>query len=439
VPDALNEEALVEFLLFGENTNLETTIYDRVRRLPPAHRLVASVDGTAVDRYWTLPIDEPVYYRRDAEYGERLGALIDAAVKDRLRTPRLAVFMSGGLDSSTLAAVASRRFASPAEHVLAHTIVVEGPEADEEPRYVDQIAAHLGITVQYRRKGAAFYDAEWQARDLVCPEPNFQQFSFNETVQHYRIVAEGARVAYWGEGPDNALVFEWRPHLRHLASTRRWLRALMDAGSYVLHNPRGPRWGTVQSALSRDRGMKAQVRDRYPPWMRPRVEQRYDLRRRWMDVHARGDSGHPARPQAYQGLTGAAFSSMCEQFDPGWHKVPLEFRHPYLDVRVLRFMLSVPAVPWCRNKLVMRRAAEPLLPAECVSRPKAAVRGRPWQHAFAGRAEPAFLSREVMSAYVDPDLVKLGAQEDLWGFTLAGNVFAVDYWLAKRHACRGVH
>ena len=125
--------------------------------------------------------------------------------------------MSGGLDSSTLAALASRRFPDPAGHVAAHTIVVEGPEPDAEPQFVDQIARHLGIPVHYRLKGAAFYDSQWQARDLACPEPNCQQFSHHEAVQYYGIVAEGTRVAYWGEGPDNALVFEWRPHLRHLA------------------------------------------------------------------------------------------------------------------------------------------------------------------------------------------------------------------------------
>jgi len=439
VPDDINEEALVEFLLFGENTNLETTIYKSVRKLPPAHRLIASGAGASVERYWTFPVEEPVYCTREAEYAERLRAVVDDAVKDRLRTSRVAVFMSGGLDSSTLAAVASRHYAKPSAHVLAHTIVVDGAEADEEPRYVDQIARHLGITVQYRRKGAAFYDSEWQSRDLACPEPNFQQFSFNETVQYYRIVAGGARVAYWGEGPDNALMFEWRAHLRHLVSKRRWLRALMDVGSYVRHNPRGPRWDTLRRSASGGDRREAAVRNRYPSWIRPWVEQAYDLRQRWFGAHARFDNEHPTRPQAYEGLTGSAFSSMCEQFDPGWHKVPLEFRHPYLDVRVLRFMLSVPAVPWCRNKLVMRKAAEPLLPAECISRPKTFVRGQPWQQAFSGRPEPEFLSREVMSEYVDLDRVKLHEQDDQWGFALAEHVFAVDYWLAKRPRRWRVH
>jgi asparagine synthase (glutamine-hydrolysing) len=335
--------------------------------------------------------------------------------------------------------VASRRFANPAAHVLAHTIVVEGPETDEEPRYVDQIAAHLGITVQYRRKGAAFYDPEWQQRDLVCPEPNFQQFSFNEAVQHYQTVAADARIVYWGEGPDNALTFEWRPHLRHLAARGRWLRVLMDARSYRRHHPRGLSWGTLRSAITRNTERVAKVRGWYPPWMRPRVEQAYDLRRRWIEAYSSGASAHPTRPQAYAGLTNHTFPNMCEHFAPGWHKTPLEFRHPYLDVRVLRFMLTVPVVPWCRNKLVMRKAAEALLPGECVWRPKAPVRGEPWRAAFEGQPEPAFLSRDQMSEYVDLDRVKLREQDGLWGFALAENVFAVDYWFSKRRACRTAH
>ena len=438
VPDAINEEALVEFLLFGENTNLETTIYDSVRRLPPAHHLIASGGGTSVERYWTLPIEEPVYFTRDGEYAEHLRDLIDTAVKDRLRTEKVAVFMSGGIDSSTLAAIASRHFADPAAHVTAHTIVVDGPEPDDEPRYVDQIVTHLGITVQYRRKGAAFYDAEWQKRDLVCPEPNCQQFSHHEQVEHFSGVAGQARVAYWGEGPDNALEFEWRPHVRHLARRGRWLRALRDVGKHVRYHQRLPGREAIRRALSRENPREAAVRNWYPSWMRPRIEEKYELRRRWIGAYARFENAHPARPQSYESLINHTFPNMCEQFAPGWLKAGLEFRHPYLDVRVLRFMLSVPAVPWCKDKLVMRQAAAPLLPPQCLSRPKAPVRGQPWRAAFEGQPEPALLSREILSELVDLDRVKIRDQHDVWGFSLAENVFAADYWLAKRRTRKGV-
>ena len=81
-------------------------------------------------------------------------------------------------------------------------------------------------------------------------------------------------------------------------------------------------------------------------------------------------------------------------------------------------------------------AAEPLLPAACVSRPKTPVHGQPWLRAIAGQPEPEFLSRELMREYVDPDLVKVREQDDVWGFFFAQNVFAVDYWLARRGRCR---
>ena len=54
-----------------------------------------------------MPIDEPVFFRRSEEYPERFAELLGTAVSDRLRTNKVSVFMSGGLDSSALAAVAS--------------------------------------------------------------------------------------------------------------------------------------------------------------------------------------------------------------------------------------------------------------------------------------------------------------------------------------------
>ena len=59
-----------------------------------------------MDRYWTMPIDEPLFYKRSEDYVDRFQELLREAVTDRLRTNRLGVFMSGGLDSTALAATA---------------------------------------------------------------------------------------------------------------------------------------------------------------------------------------------------------------------------------------------------------------------------------------------------------------------------------------------
>src|SRR5947199_19116 len=75
-----------------------------VQRVPPAHHVTWSSRGLRMSRYWTLPIDEPIYLKRADDYTRGFKDLLDTAVTDRLRTTKIAIFMSGGLDSPTLAA-----------------------------------------------------------------------------------------------------------------------------------------------------------------------------------------------------------------------------------------------------------------------------------------------------------------------------------------------
>ena len=96
VSDRLNDLAIADFLLFDLNQDLATTSFADIQRIPPAHVAKWSADGTQLRRYWTLPIDEPLYFRRDDDYVDRFRELLDQAVDDRLRTKKIAVFMSGG-------------------------------------------------------------------------------------------------------------------------------------------------------------------------------------------------------------------------------------------------------------------------------------------------------------------------------------------------------
>ena len=71
-----------------------------------------------------------------------------------------------------------------------------------------------------------------------------------------------------------------------------------------------------------------------------------------------------------------AFSALAQNVyrrGPGVNGRLVETRHPYLDLRVARYLLSLPVVPWCRRKLIMRLAAASLLPNEIVRRLKTPV------------------------------------------------------------------
>ena len=95
----LNDAAIADFLLFGVNQEIDTTSFRDIRRLPPAHSITWSNGMARCRRYWTLPVEEPIHFKRADDYSDRFRELLRAALRDRLRTRRVGVLMSGGLDS----------------------------------------------------------------------------------------------------------------------------------------------------------------------------------------------------------------------------------------------------------------------------------------------------------------------------------------------------
>ena len=61
--ERLNDLAIADFLLFDLNQDLATTSFADIQRIPPAHSAKWSALGAQLCRYWTLPIDEPLYFR----------------------------------------------------------------------------------------------------------------------------------------------------------------------------------------------------------------------------------------------------------------------------------------------------------------------------------------------------------------------------------------
>src|SRR5260370_14858271 len=100
----LNDAAIADFLLFGLNCDNATTSFRDIQRLPPAHSLSISPEGLKVRRYWTPPTDGRIRYSKPEEYVEQFQSLFQAAVADRLRTDRVGILLSGGMDSSSVAA-----------------------------------------------------------------------------------------------------------------------------------------------------------------------------------------------------------------------------------------------------------------------------------------------------------------------------------------------
>ncbi len=148
VPRELDEVSFHRYLTYFYVPGPET-IFRGVRELPPAHRLTASATGGEPERWWR-PSFEPKEQLSFDEAVERTGELLSAAVSRRLVSDRpLGVWLSGGIDSSLIAALMAETSKSgdgPSE-VRSFSIGFGTPEYDESA-HARAAAEALGTTHQ---------------------------------------------------------------------------------------------------------------------------------------------------------------------------------------------------------------------------------------------------------------------------------------------------
>jgi asparagine synthase (glutamine-hydrolysing) len=413
VSNRLDDETVGDYLALALYPDLSTTIFADIRRLPPASTLIWSGGWSGgevqISQYWTLPVDPPLRLSHRNDYTELFLDLFRTVMRDRMRTDRVAVLMSGGLDSTAMAAMAVELAKSgPPVAVSAHTVVFDRLFQHEERHYATLAASHLGIPIHFE-VADDWGILEGAGEEFPGPDP----IHIADTGPHPRRremggVAREARVALFGEGPDNALHYEWKPYVRHELAQGRWAGLLGDALAYPFL------FGEIPFARRlRPKSPAAPAGSfDFPRWLNPSFEARMGLRERFNGMQegtlrgANARSIHTIRPSAYASFGDAAWQVVFESYDAGVTGVPVDVRHPFMDIRMARLLLAVPTVPWCRGKYLIRRALKGMLPREIIDRPKAGLPGFPVFERWKQNGLPAGLPVEGLSAYVDVDILR---------------------------------
>jgi asparagine synthase (glutamine-hydrolysing) len=369
VSDELNDDAIADFLLFGLNCDPATTTFRDIRRLPPAHFLCVSPESTRLERYWSPPVDGRIRYRRVEEYVEHFGLLFLQAVADHLRTSPVGIWLSGGLDSSSLAATARELSANSAEPVdlRAYTVTGESSLPDRERDLARSVAESLRIPIRCLPMGELPLFERWDDPGICSPEPVDDPF-FAASFDQYQAVAADCSVVFNGEGSDNLMYFQMWPYARDLLHRREWQRFFAEGLRYLRVRPfpwRGIRQ-RVQQLLGTD--PHAPV---FPRWLAPEFAQRLDLEARWRQCgRPHVDPAHPLLPKAHASLSLPQWTRMFELGDPGATRCPVEVRYPFLDLRIVNYLLALPPFPWAFQKTLLREAMAGRLPETVRRRPK---------------------------------------------------------------------
>ena len=208
---SLDETALPEFLTNGYVTG-ERTLFKGIKRLLPGHTLTWSRPrGFELREYWHVPTDavEPSgsFQNAAAELREQLFAAVD---RHLMSDVPLGVFLSGGIDSTALASIASRLIREPLQTFAVGFSEREANELD----YARQAAAWIGST--HREVVVSPQEFFSSLPRLVWHEDEPIAFPSSVPLNAVsRLASEHVKVVLTGEGADELFLGYNRYRVTH--------------------------------------------------------------------------------------------------------------------------------------------------------------------------------------------------------------------------------
>jgi asparagine synthase (glutamine-hydrolysing) len=174
-------------------------------------------------------------------------------------------------------------------------------------------------------------------------------------------------------GCDELLRLQAMPYLRFLVKAGRPWSAIKAVAQYILSQGRIPPLGAGIRSGFRNLFGKTPTSYFYPPWFAPDFERRLNIKERWRAIDSPPPQSHPFNARAYNAMNDLSVGSVFEAVDATWTACHLEFRAPFMDRRLARFLLRIPPLPWAMEKFMVRRSQIGILPDEIRLRPKTPV------------------------------------------------------------------
>ena len=386
VRPSLNLQALRQYLSF-DYVPAPLSIYEGINKLPAAHKLTLEGGRVTVDRYWRLSYETKQPIPSEREAADQLRELMADAVRMRLVSDvPLGVLLSGGVDSSTIAALAVR-----ASSEAVKTFSISFAEASfDESAYARSVAKFLGTDHHEERLSANL------AANLVSEIGSWmdEPFSDPSLVPTYllsRFTRKHVTVALGGDGGDELFAgyqmyagHRWAEVYKHVPAALR--RGIVE---------RFVRWLPVKTKnLSFDyKALRFVTGANYDPVTRHHV---------WFGSFTPDQQQQLLTPAALDASDGEIYADArviaaeCEdddlvtrmqsvdtrlylaediltKVDRASMAVSLEVRAPFLDPRVAEFAASLPCnykLRRLKTKYILKKAVRDMLPSFVTRRSK---------------------------------------------------------------------
>ncbi|HEY8559750.1 MAG TPA: asparagine synthase (glutamine-hydrolyzing) [Pyrinomonadaceae bacterium] len=417
----INYAALPDYLA-NHGTSGDETLFAGIKRLPPGHTLVWKDGKIKIEKYWDLPFEPKLngVERSDRDWTSEWFELFKQAVELRLMADvPLGMFLSGGIDSSAIAAVMSKMVAAP---VKTFSVAFAEREANEL-KYARLVADAFGtdhheVIVSPEEFFGRLPHLIWHEDEPIA-HPSSVALNFVS-----RLASRHVKVVLTGEGSDESLAGYGRyaKTLMNLNFGRYYRKVMPEAARHFVKN-------RIESLPSASKvGYK--LRKSFFT-VEPNIENIYfdnfavfprEMQARLLSEQTRerigADNADPYR-EMQRFFDSAPTHSLLDRMlyadtktylhellmkqDQMSMEASIESRVPFLDHRLMEFSARMPDRLKLRGgttKFVLREAMKDILPKEILKRGKMGFPvpvGRWFRHEYKHLVDEFVLSERALS------------------------------------------
>ena len=372
--------------LANHGTSGDETLFAGIKRLLPGHTMVWRDGKIAIREYWDLEFEPKHEPRSDAEYIEEWREIFEESVRLRLMADvPLGMFLSGGIDSSAIAAMMSRMVDEP---IKTFSVGFAEREANEL-EYARLVARTFGtdhheITITPEQFFEALPKLVWHEDEpigFVASVPLY--FVSKLAQQHVKVVltGEGSDEMMAGYGRYQKALSLLNYGEKYESLTPTFLRDAVRGGVATL--PVALNRKLNRTFLTRNSDIESLFFDNFavfPSAMRSGIFSRqtrekiadlnaYSKQNAWLE----GTDAEDVLDKLLYADTKTYLHELLMKQDQMSMAASVESRVPFLDHRLAEFMARMPREMKLRGgttKWILREAMKGILPTEILDRPK---------------------------------------------------------------------
>ncbi len=421
-PRALNQNWISDALT-AMVADKEYTPYPEIRRLLPAHWFSISPVEIKKQCYWNLNPGIELHLPSEDDYVETFREKLTEAVRCRVRSAfPIGSELSGGLDSSTVTALAARQAETrnlkfiTFSHVLGEEVQSPVGLMTDESDFAALLLRYAGIRYSHNltSQGRGVMETLKNALHVQDGPTMYNFFNYSD-VLYETGAKDGIRTLLSGLGGDEMVSFQARGYLEELAYHKKWQDLWREYRRETSQRKKSP-WKNIlrevaKSYLPSLKTVYRSIRDRHstarensPAFhietfsLNPGFYQEAGVQQR-LNTITRVPRGGSVRSLQYRRIMHPYIPLRMEYCSIAAATHRIEYRYPLLDIRLLEFHLAVPSRLKRKDgsgRYLFRKAIEGIVPP-----------GIQWRDDKSGATIPANFQRFIRDAEEIRNLITL--------------------------------